>query len=216
MDVAEPRIDPADLGRGAQPALGRSLRARHVTMITIGGIIGAGLFVGSSTSIASIGPACIVSYGVAGLVILLVMRMLSELAASHPGVGAFTEFARLGLGEWAGFTSGWLYWYFWVMVVPIEALAGGGNPGAVDRSAGLGARVGVAGDHDGHQPDVHTLLRRIRVLVLLGEGGGDHRLHRHRRRLRVRGSAMRGRLAWATWSVMVASRRSGLSRSWPA
>ena len=107
------------------PGLGRSLRARHVTMITIGGIIGAGLFVGSSTSIASIGPACIVSYGMAGLVILLVMRMLSELAAAYPGAGAFTEFARLGLGDWAGFTSGWLYWYFWVMVVPIEAIAGG-------------------------------------------------------------------------------------------
>ena len=102
------------------------MRTRHVTMITIGGIIGAGLFVGSSTSIATIGPACIISYGVAGLVILLVMRMLSELAASHPGTGSFTEFARLGLGEWAGFTSGWLYWYFWVMVVPIEAIAGGG------------------------------------------------------------------------------------------
>ena len=95
-------------------------------MITIGGIIGAGLFVGSSTSIATIGPACIVSYGVAGIVILLVMRMISELAAAHPGVGAFTEFARLGLGEWAGFTGGWLYWYFWVIVVPIEAIAGGG------------------------------------------------------------------------------------------
>ncbi len=108
------------------PALGRTLRARHVTMITIGGIIGAGLFVGSSTSIATIGPACIVSYGLAGLVILLVMRMLSELAAANPGTGSFTEFARLGLGEWAGFTTGWLYWYFWVMVVPIEAIAGGG------------------------------------------------------------------------------------------
>ena len=95
-------------------------------MITLGGIIGAGLFVGSSTSIATIGPACIVSYGLAGLVILFVMRMLSELASSHPGVGSFTEFARLGLGQWAGFTSGWLYWYFWVMVVPIEAIAGGG------------------------------------------------------------------------------------------
>ena len=108
------------------PALGRTLRARHVTMITMGGIIGAGLFVGSSTSIATIGPACVISYAIAGLVILLVMRMLSELAAAHPGVGAFTEFARLGLGEWAGFTCGWLYWYFWVIVVPIEAIAGGG------------------------------------------------------------------------------------------
>jgi L-asparagine transporter-like permease len=94
-------------------------------MISIGGIIGAGLFVGSSTSIATIGPAAIVSYGLAGLVILFVMRMLSELAAANPGTGAFTEFARLAFGNWAGFTSGWLYWYFWVIVVPIEAIAGG-------------------------------------------------------------------------------------------
>ena len=115
-----------DAATAARPGLGRTLRTRHVTMITIGGIIGAGLFVGSSTSIATIGPACILSYGLAGLVILLVMRMLSEMAAANPGVGSFTEFTRLGLGDWAGFTTGWLYWYFWVMVVPIEALAGGG------------------------------------------------------------------------------------------
>jgi gamma-aminobutyrate permease len=107
-----------------EAALGRTLRSRHVTMITVGGIIGAGLFVGSSTAISTIGPAAIVSYALAGLVILFMMRMLSELAAAHPGTGSFTEFARLGLGDWAGFTCGWLYWYFWVMVVPIEAIAG--------------------------------------------------------------------------------------------
>jgi GABA permease len=53
-----------------------------------------------------------------------VMRMLGEMAAASPGIGSFTEFARLGLGDWAGFTSGWLYWYFWVVVVAIEAIAG--------------------------------------------------------------------------------------------
>ena len=104
--------------------LGRGLRTRHVTMITIGGIIGAGLFVGSSAAIATIGPAAILTYMLSGLVILFMMQILSELAAAHPGTGSFTEFARLGLGDWAGFTAGWLYWYFWVIVVPIEALAG--------------------------------------------------------------------------------------------
>ncbi len=106
--------------------LGHGLRTRHVTMITVGGIIGAGLFVGSSRAISSIGPACILSYALSGLVILFMMRMLSELASAFPGTGSFTEFARLGLGEWAGFTAGWLYWYFWVIVVPIEALGGAG------------------------------------------------------------------------------------------
>jgi GABA permease len=106
------------------PALSKSLRSRHVTMISIGGIIGAGLFVGSSAAIAAVGPAIIVSYLAAGLVMLLVMRMLSEMACAHPRVGSFTEYARIGLGNWAGFVTGWLYWYFWVVVVAIEAIAG--------------------------------------------------------------------------------------------
>jgi L-asparagine transporter-like permease len=104
--------------------LARSLRSRHVAMISIGGIIGAGLFVGSSSAIAAIGPAVVVSYLLAGLVVLVVMRMLSEMAAATPGAGSFTEYIRLGLGDWAGFVSGWLYWYFWVVVVAIEAIAG--------------------------------------------------------------------------------------------
>ncbi|WP_447752299.1 amino acid permease [Sphingopyxis fribergensis] len=106
------------------PELARTLKARHISMIAIGGIIGAGLFVGSSTAIATAGPAIILSYLFAGIVILMVMRMLGEMATLHPGVGAFTEFSRLGLGNWAGFAAGWLYWYFWVMVVAIEVIAG--------------------------------------------------------------------------------------------
>jgi L-asparagine transporter-like permease len=114
---------------GAAPAeptqrLAKDLRQRHVAMISIGGIIGAGLFVGSSAGIASIGPAVVVSYLLAGVVVLLVMRMLGEMAAAYPEIGAFSEYARLGLGNWAGFTAGWLYWYFWVVVVAIEAIAG--------------------------------------------------------------------------------------------
>ena len=108
----------------APQELGKSLRPRHVTMITIGGIIGAGLFVGSSASIATTGPAIIVSYALAGLMILIVMRMLSEMAVAHPRIGAFTEFAREGLGNWAGFSSGWLYWFNWAIIAAIEALAG--------------------------------------------------------------------------------------------
>lgn len=104
--------------------LAKSLRQRHVTMIAIGGIIGAGLFVGSSAAIAAVGPAIIVSYLLAGLVILLVMRMLSEMASAYPHAGSFTEYPRLALGHWGGFVTGWLYWYFWVVVVAIEAIAG--------------------------------------------------------------------------------------------
>ncbi len=104
--------------------LSRSLRSRHIQMISIGGIIGAGLFVGSSAAIAAAGPAILLSYLLAGAVVLMVMRMLSEMAAATPGLGSFTEYVRLGLGHWGGFLSGWLYWYFWVVVVAIEAIAG--------------------------------------------------------------------------------------------
>jgi GABA permease len=104
--------------------LSRSLRPRHVTMISIGGIIGAGLFVGSSAAIAATGPAIVLSYLLTGILILLVMRMLGEMAVALPNVRAFTEFARVGLGPWAGFVAGWLYWYFWIITVAVEAIAG--------------------------------------------------------------------------------------------
>ena len=106
--------------------LSRSLRPRHVSMITIGGIIGAGLFVGSSVAIAAAGPAILVSYALTGLLILLIMRMLGEMAVEMPQVRSFTEFTRVALGNWAGFSVGWLYWYFWVIVIPVEAIAGAG------------------------------------------------------------------------------------------
>jgi GABA permease len=108
----------------AEPALSRSLKPRHISMITIGGIIGAGLFVGSSVAIAAVGPAVIFSYLLTGTLVLLVMRMLGEMAVEMPQVRSFTEFTREGLGDWAGFTVGWLYWYFWIVVIPVEAMAG--------------------------------------------------------------------------------------------
>src|SRR3979411_2762940 len=95
--------------------LSRSLRPRHVTMISIGGIIGAGLFVGSSASIAATGPAIVVSYLITGTLVLLVIRMLGELAVPLPGVRSFTVSARAGLGRSAGCVAGWLYWYFWII-----------------------------------------------------------------------------------------------------
>jgi GABA permease len=93
-------------------------------MISIGGIIGAGLFVGSSVAIAATGPAAVLSYLLTGVLVLLVMRMLGEMAVALPTTSSFTEFARVGLGPWAGFVCGWLYWYFWIIVVPVEAIAG--------------------------------------------------------------------------------------------
>ncbi len=115
---------PAEPALAPMHELSRSLQRRHLTMISIGGIIGAGLFVGSSTAIIAAGPASFISYAIAGLLILLVMRGLAEMATALPRVRTFTEFARAGLGDGAGFAVGWLYWYFWVLVVPVEAIAG--------------------------------------------------------------------------------------------
>ena len=112
------------LGENQVPELSRSLRPRHVTMISLGGIIGAGLFVGSSVAIAATGPMVIVTYALTGLMVLIVMRCLGEMAVSRPDIRSFTEFARAGFGNWAGFTVGWLYWYFWIIVIPVEAIAG--------------------------------------------------------------------------------------------
>ncbi|MFZ1098004.1 MAG: amino acid permease [Steroidobacteraceae bacterium] len=104
--------------------LSRSLRPRHVAMITIGGIIGAGLFVGSSVAIAAAGPAIIISYALTGVLVLLIMRALGEMAVEMPEVRSFTEFTRSAIGNWAGFSVGWLYWYFWAVVISVEAIAG--------------------------------------------------------------------------------------------
>jgi AAT family amino acid transporter/GABA permease len=92
-------------------------------MIALGGIIGAGLFVGSSAAIATVGPAILVSYALTGTIVFLVMRMVSEMALALPGTGTFVDFARAGLGDWAGFVTGWLYWFFWIVVIPVEAIA---------------------------------------------------------------------------------------------
>lgn len=104
--------------------LSRSLKPRHIAMISIGGIIGAGLFVSSSAAIAAAGPAIVLSYFITGTLVLLVMRMLGEMAVALPSVRSFTDFPRAGLGPWAGFVAGWLYWYFWVITGPVEAIAG--------------------------------------------------------------------------------------------
>ncbi len=94
-------------------------------MITLGGIIGASLFVGSGNVIRSVGPAAIISYLIGGLLVFLAMRMLGEMAAARPAIGSFMEYARVGLGNWAAYLVGWLYWYFWVGVLAYEAVLGG-------------------------------------------------------------------------------------------
>jgi GABA permease len=107
-----------------QSGLQHGLRRRHMTMIAIGGVIGAGLFVGSGVVISSAGPAVIGSFLITGALVILVMRMLGEMAVAFPAIGGFYEYSRLALGNLPGFLTGWMYWYFWVIVVALEAVAG--------------------------------------------------------------------------------------------
>ncbi|WP_438281007.1 amino acid permease [Pseudomonas alabamensis] len=107
-----------------QRTLQHGLTGRQVSMISIAGIIGAGLFIGSSNAIATAGPAILISYAMTGLLVLLVMRMLGEMAIANPNSGSFSTYASEAIGPWAGFTIGWLYWWFWVLIIPVEAIAG--------------------------------------------------------------------------------------------
>lgn len=104
--------------------LAKTLKPRHLSMIAIAGVIGAGLFVGSGAAIQQAGPGILVAYAAAGLVVILVMRMLGEMAAAHPETGSFSAYADKALGRWAGFSIGWLYAWFWIIVLGIEATAG--------------------------------------------------------------------------------------------
>src|SRR5689334_4548780 len=110
---------------GVNPQLRQGLSQRQLSMIALGGVIGAGLFVGSGVVIKDTGPAAFLTYALCGLLIVLVMRMLGEMAAANPSTGSFADYAAKALGGWAGFSVAWLYWYFWVIVVGFEAVAGG-------------------------------------------------------------------------------------------
>lgn len=105
--------------------LGTGLKGRQVTMISIGGVIGAGLFVGSSNAIAAAGPAVLVAYVIAAAIVVLVMQMLGEMATARPDTGSFSSYADQAIGRWAGFSIGWLYWWFYVLVIAIEAIVAG-------------------------------------------------------------------------------------------
>jgi GABA permease len=108
----------------AGPELKKTLNQRQLSMIAMGGVIGAGLFVGSGAVIGDAGPGTFLTYAGTGVLIIMVMRMLAEMAVANPSTGSFADYARNALGGWAGFSVAWLYWYFWVIVVGFEAVAG--------------------------------------------------------------------------------------------
>ncbi|MGW1116777.1 amino acid permease [Streptomyces tanashiensis] len=116
---------PADRKDGATaPAEGLShgLKQRHLSMIALGGVIGAGLFVGSGAGIAAAGPSIVIAYAISGILVMLVMRMLGEMSAANPASGSFSVHAERAFGSWAGFTSGWAFWFLLCVAVGLEGI----------------------------------------------------------------------------------------------
>lgn len=115
----------ATTGPQDQPnGLKQGLKRRHMSLIAMGGAIGAGLFVGSGVVIHQAGPSAVVAFLIAGVITMLIMRMLAEMTVAKPTLGSFYVYAREALGHRAGFAVGWMYWYFFVIVVAVEAVAG--------------------------------------------------------------------------------------------
>ena len=109
----------------AKQELKRDLKNRHVQLIAIGGTIGTGLFLGSGRAIQLAGPSIIFSYLIIGISLFFVMRALGELLLSNAGYTSFTEFAAEYVGPWAGFVTGWTYWFCWIMTAMADIIAVG-------------------------------------------------------------------------------------------
>lgn len=109
----------------AQHELKRELKNRHVQLIAIGGTIGTGLFLGSGKAISLAGPSIILAYLIVGIATFFVMRALGELLLSNAGYQSFTDFAVDYIGPWAGFVTGWTYWFCWIMTAMADVIAVG-------------------------------------------------------------------------------------------
>lgn len=104
--------------------LRRSLKARHMYMIAIGGSIGTGLFVASGATVANAGPGgALLAYALIGFMVFLLMQSLGEMATYIPLAGSFGEYARRFVSPSFGFAIGWNYWYNWAITVAAELAA---------------------------------------------------------------------------------------------
>lgn len=103
--------------------LRRTLSARRIAMIAIGGAIGTGLFLGSGFAISLAGPAVLISYAIGALIALLLMGCLAEMTVAHPTSGSFGAYAEYYLGPLAGFLVRYAYWTSIVLAVGTEVMA---------------------------------------------------------------------------------------------
>jgi AAT family amino acid transporter/D-serine/D-alanine/glycine transporter len=103
--------------------LSRNLRARHIQLIALGGTIGVGLFLGSAKAIRHAGPGLLLAYAIGGVMVFLIMRALGELLTYRPVAGSFAVYADEFCGPFAGFATGWSYWFMWVVTAMAELTA---------------------------------------------------------------------------------------------
>ncbi|WGL97320.1 amino acid permease [Arsenophonus sp. aPb] len=110
--------------QGTTTKLRRELKARHLTMIAIGGSIGTGLFVASGATVAQAGPGgALLSYIIIGLMVYFLMTSLGELAAYLPVSGSFSTYGSRYVDEGFGFALGWNYWYNWAVTIAVDLVA---------------------------------------------------------------------------------------------
>ena len=105
--------------------LQRRLTPRHITFMALGMCIGAGLFLGSASTIKLAGPSVLIAYVVGGAMIFIIMRALGEMAAHEPIAGSFSTYAHKYLGPYAGYLTGWNYWVLMMGVGIAESTAVG-------------------------------------------------------------------------------------------
>lgn len=122
MTVSSPPNPSAAVTTARSPAL----KPRQLVMMGLGSAIGAGLFLGSGVGVQLAGPAVLVSYLLAGTLVVIVMNALGEMAAAKPARGAFSVYAADALGATAGATVGWLWWLQMVIVIAAEATGAAG------------------------------------------------------------------------------------------
>ncbi|MED1467751.1 amino acid permease [Bacillus salipaludis] len=104
--------------------LKRSLKARHLTMISLGGTIGTGLFLASGGAIATAGPGgAILSYLIIGIMVYFLMTSLAEMGSYMPVAGSFSTYASKFVDPSLGFALGWNYWYNWAITIAAELAA---------------------------------------------------------------------------------------------
>ncbi|WP_373769436.1 amino acid permease, partial [Delftia acidovorans] len=115
----------ADNSKNAAPtALRRELKARHLSMIAIGGSIGTGLFVASGATISQAGPGgALLAYMIVGLMVYFLMTSLGEMAANLPVSGSFATYGARYVDEGFGFALGWNYWYNWAVTIAVDLVA---------------------------------------------------------------------------------------------